>query len=335
MKFFRNPEMKKTIFSYLLITVIAVAIGFWIDMRYVIFAITLSVVFSSVHLLADFFRYKKISDLSYQINEILHGQDKYDLSSYAEGELAILQSQLFKMTIQLRQQASTLKKDKIYLTDSIADISHQIKTPLTSINLIASFLSEPDMTDERRMQLTSELMRMLSHVEWLITTLLKMSKFDAGTVEFQNEIVNVEELIRRSSSIIAIPMDLRDQTFAFKIKSEITFKGDLAWSVEAVGNILKNCMEHTPNGGQIVVMAEENAIYSEIIIIDNGVGISKEDLPHVFERFYKGRNSSSQSVGIGLALAKMIVARQNGTIKVENNQVIGAKFTIRFYKGIV
>ncbi|SEW33080.1 sensor histidine kinase [[Clostridium] fimetarium] len=335
MKFFRNPEIKKTTFIYILITFVAFGIGFWIDMRCAIFAVALSVIFSSVHLMADFFRYKKLSDLSDQINEILHGQDKYDLSSYAEGELAILQSQIFKMTIQLREQATTLKKDKVYLTDSIADISHQIKTPLTSINLIASLLSELDIEDERRMQLTSELMRMLSHVEWLITTLLKMSKFDAGTVEFQNEVVKVDELIREASSIIAIPMDLRDQIFVSKILPKITFKGDLAWSVEAIGNILKNCMEHTPKGGQILVSAEENAIYSEIMIIDNGVGIAKEDLPHVFERFYKGKNSSSQSVGIGLALAKMIVARQNGTIKVENNQAIGAKFTIRFYKGIV
>ena len=335
MKFFRNPEIKKTIFSYTLITLIAFGIGFWIDLKSAIFAAIISVTFSSVHLMADYFRYKKLSDLSYQMDEILHGQDKFDLSSYAEGELAVLQSQIFKMTIQLRQQASTLKKDKVYLTDSIADISHQIKTPLKSINLIASFLAEPDITDERRIQLTSELMRMLSHVDWLITTLLKMSKFDAGTVEFQKEVVHIDNLINEASRTIAIQMDLRDQTFLSKIQPDVTFIGDLAWSVEAIGNILKNCMEHTTNGEQIVVMAEENAIYSEIIIIDHGIGILKEDLPHVFERFYKGKNASSQSVGIGLALAKMIVARQNGTIKVENNQVIGVKFTIRFYKGIV
>jgi len=335
MNFFRNPEIKKTIFLYILITFTALGIGFWIDLRCAIFAVAISVIFSSVHLMADYFRYKKISNLSYQINEILHGQDKYDLSSYAEGELAILQSQIFKMTIQLRQQASTLKMDKGYLTDSIADISHQIKTPLTSINIIASFLAEPDITDERRMQLTSELMRMLSHVDWLITTLLKMSKFDADTVEFQNEVVDIAKLIKEASSSIAIPMDLRDQTFISKIQPDITFIGDFAWSVEAIANVLKNCMEHTPNGGQLVVLAEENAIYSEIIIIDHGNGVAKEDLPHLFERFYKGKNASSQSVGIGLSLAKMIIARQNGTIKVENNKVVGAKFTIRFYKGIV
>jgi len=335
MKFFRNPEMKKTIFLYILITLAAFDIGFWIDVRCAIFAVTISIIFSSVHLMADYFRYRKLSELSNQINKILHGQDKYDLSSYAEGELAILQSQIFKMTIQLRQQASILKKDKGYLKDSIADISHQIKTPLTSINLIASFLAEPDIPDERRMQLTSDLMRMLTHVDWLITTLLKMSKFDADTVEFKNEIVNVDELIKEASSAIAIQMDLRDQAFISKIQPAVTFIGDFAWSVEAIANILKNCMEHTQNGGQIAVLAEENAIYLEIVIIDHGSGIAKEDLPHLFERFYKGKNASDQSVGIGLSLAKMIIVRQNGTIKVENNQVVGTKFTIRFYKGIV
>lgn len=335
MNIFRNIEIKKNAMVYLLITIIAVCAGYYIDEKCVIFTVILCVIFSVVHLGSDYFRYKKISNLSYEINQILHGRDKLDLSKYAEGELSILQSQILKMTVQLREQASTLEKDKVFLTDSIADISHQIKTPLTSINLITSLLSEADITYERRMELTSELMRMLSHVEWLISTLLKISKFDAGTAEFQKDIIKVNELIKEASNVIAIPMDLRDQKFITKIQPEVSFVGDLSWSTEAVENILKNCMEHTPNGGQIEVIANENAIYTEIIIKDNGSGISNEDLPHLFERFYKGANSSSESVGIGLALANMIIVRQNGTIKVENNKDSGAKFRIRFYKCIV
>ena len=237
------------------------------------------------------------------------------------------------MTIRLREQQQKLINDKKYLADSLADISHQIRTPLTSINLLVERLSASGLTDECRHRLTNELYELLDRIDWLITTLLKISKLDAGTVSFNKETVSLETLIKKSCSPLLIPIELRGQELI--IRAEGDFYGDPAWTSEAVGNMVKNCMEHTPDGGRIEIDAAENALYSEIIIKDNGTGISPEDLPHIFERFYKGKDSDGKSFGIGLALSRMIIAGQGGTVKAENRKPVGAMFTIRFYKGTV
>lgn len=236
------------------------------------------------------------------------------------------------MTVRLREQAEALKKDKIFLADSIADISHQIRTPLTSINLIANFLADEELSDERRLSLVKDLFQLLSRIDWLISTLLKISKLDAGTVKFAKDTVKVSELIQKAAKPLAIPMDLRNQQLIIKANGDEQFEGDLAWTAEAIENILKNCMEHTPDGGTIAIEAKDTPIYTELKITDTGPGIDPEDLPHLFERFYKGKNSSSGNVGIGLALARMIITSQNGTIKAENGKGGGAEFTVRFYK---
>ena len=163
----------------------------------------------------------------------------------------------------------------------------------------------------------------------------RKKRLDAGTAKLAHDRVSVQELIRRAAEPLLIPIELRAQTLSVCCPEETAFTGDLQWSVEAVGNILKNCMEHTPEGGEITATAVENAIYTELRIADNGPGIDQEDLPHLFERFYKGRNAGEQSVGIGLALARMIVEEQNGALKAENLRSGGAAFTIRFYKGTV
>ena len=165
--------------------------------------------------------------------------------------------------------------------------------------------------------------------------MLKISKLDAGTIKFSNERINLFKLIKKSAEPIEIPLDLRNQSLVINSDKNESFYGDLNWTVEAVENILKNCMEHTEEGGTITVNLSETPIFSEIVISDNGKGIDKEDLPNLFKRFYKGKNSSSSSVGIGLALAKMIVVSQNGVIKAENNKDKGARFIIRFYKTTV
>ena len=270
--------------------------------------------------------------MSYEIDKILHNNSEFDLNRFAEGELAILHSEIYKMTVRLREQTEALKRDKIFLADSIADISHQIRTPLTSINLIANFLADEELSDERRLSLVKDLFQLLSRIDWLISTLLKISKLDAGTVRFAKDTVKVSELIQKAVKPLAIPMDLRNQQLIVKANGDEQFEGDLAWTAEAIENILKNCMEHTPNGGTITIKVKDTPIYTELLITDTGPGIDPEDLPHLFERFYKGKNSSTGNVGIGLALARMIITSQNGTIKAENGKNGGAVFTLRFYK---
>jgi signal transduction histidine kinase len=198
---------------------------------------------------------------------------------------------------------------------------------------LLSLLSKRNLHEERRQEIVRELETLLIRIDWLISALLKMSRLDTGTVKFQRKTLSVAELIEQSIVPIAVPMELREQQIEIQMKGDEAYEGDFAWSVEAIGNILKNCMEHIQRGGKIVVEASENPIYTEIVISDNGPGIDKEDLPHLFERFYKGKNSSDQSFGIGLALARMIITSQNGTIKAGNNSGGGARFTVRFYKG--
>lgn len=329
MRLFRNPEVMKGICVYLLISFGAVYIAVCWDRKFGMFTAILCICMIGLHIGITYHRYRNIQELSLEIDKTLHGEDHIFLRKYAEGELAVLESEIQKMTLRLREQKDQLLEDKKYLADSIADISHQIRTPLTSINLLVSFLADDSITEEKRQKTTRELYELLSRIDWLITTLLKISKLDAGTIAFKKETISIRELIQKSTAPMLVPMELREQELLIDVDGEFT--GDLDWTCEAIGNIVKNCMEHTPIGGKIEICAKENPIYTEISIADNGCGIAEEDLPHIFERFYKGKNSSEKSFGVGLALARMIINKQNGTIKVENRSTKGAKFTIRFY----
>ena len=333
MKLLKNKEVRGALLWQLLISAAACTVCFFFDVRAGLTAVVLSLLLMLIFCISTYKRYQRISSLADDIDQVLHGDSSIDFDSYSEGELSILHSEIYKMTVRLREQQQKLLSDKEYLADSLADISHQIRTPLTSINLLVERLSASGLTDECRHQLTNELYELLGRIDWLITTLLKISKLDAGTVSFNKETVSLEALIKKSCSPLLIPIELRGQELI--IRAEGDFYGDPAWTSEAVGNIVKNCMEHTPDGGRIDIDAAETALYSEIVIKDTGTGMSPEDLPHIFERFYKGKDSDGKSFGIGLALSRMIVAGQKGTVKAENRKNAGAIFTLRFYKGTV
>lgn len=332
-KLLKNKEVRGALLWQLSVAVIACSLCFWFDLRAGLTAVVLSLLLMLVFCISTYKRYQRIAALAADVDQVLHGDSSIDFDNYSEGELSILHSEIYKMTIRLREQQQKLINDKKYLADSLADISHQIRTPLTSINLLVERLSASGLTDECRHQLTNELYELLDRIDWLITTLLKISKLDAGTVSFNKETVSLEVLINKSCAPLLIPIELRGQELI--IRADGNFYGDPAWTSEAVGNIVKNCMEHTPDGGRIEINAAENALYSEIVIKDNGTGVSAEDLPRIFERFYKGKNSDGKSFGIGLALSRMIIAEQKGTVKAENRKNAGAMFTIRFYKGTV
>ncbi len=333
MKLLKNEEVFKTLILQIVIGTVASIVGFVFDNVAGILAVCLSFAFIIVYYITTYNRYKQLTKLSEDINKLLHGDNTISFDDYTEGELSILHSEIRKMTVRLREQQQRLIDDKVYLADSIADISHQIRTPLTSINLLVQLLSQPDLTEDKKRQHILELRRLLSRIDSLITALLKISKLDARTVQFRPQNISLEELINKSCEPLLVPFELRGQEL--KISAQGDFYGDVAWTSEAVGNIVKNCMEHTPEGGKVEITALENPIYSEIVIKDNGTGINKDDLPHIFERFYKGKNSGDNSFGVGLALARMIITGQSGTVKAENRKDKGAKFTIRFYKGTV
>lgn len=359
MNMIRNPEIQKSLLIHMLLAILTAIVGWFHDIYTALCLLLFSALYILTHYLFTVNRYRKLKQLSLELDSMLHNDTPINFQRYREGELSILESELSKMTLRLGEQATALANDKQFLADSMADISHQIRSPLTSSNLILSLLMEQELPPERRNQLLRELMQLLSRIDWLVESLLKMSKMDAGTVTFKCRPVAVPELLRQAAEPLLIPMELREQTLEItpaELKEQATddlsakpqeqrldtgkissqenipqFLGDFSWSTEALLNILKNCMEHTPVGGKIEVSFSQNAIFTEIVIVDNGPGFDKEDLPHLFERFYKGRNASENSVGIGLALARMIVTQQNGTLKAENRPEGGAKFVMKFY----
>lgn len=279
-------------------------------------------------------RYRRFGELAYDLDRLLHGERQIRLEEYREGELEVLANELQKLLSRLSGQSDRLQQEKRYLSDSLADISHQLRTPLTSLNLILARLSEEGEERERR-RLVCEAKRLLERTTWLVETLLKISRIDAGTAVFDCEAVDAGKLIQASLEPLSIPMELRGQRLALEIEENAGFQGDFSWSAEAVGNLVKNCMENAGEGKTIWIAARENELYMEIEVSDNGPGIAPEDLPRIFERFYRGRNSQGQGAGIGLALARMIVNAQNGTLRAGNRPGGGAEFVIRFYKGIV
>ena len=279
-------------------------------------------------------RYERISEISDTIDLILHGQEDLLIAESDEGELAILISQVRKMTAALKERTEQLSSEKIMLSDAIADMFHQMRTPITSMNLQLSLMADKDISYERRLELLRELKKQLERLHWLTETLLKMSKLDAGTVTFREDEVLVKELINKACSPFLIPLELKGIEFVIKAENEV-FRGDLSWTAEAVGNLVKNCMEHTPEGGSIRIEALETPLFTQIEVCDSGSGFDPDDIPHLFERFYRGKNSSESSIGIGLALSRAIISRQNGTITATNAPTGGALFTIKFYKTIV
>ena len=278
-------------------------------------------------------RRERLKELSMQLDLLLHEDSPLPISEYCEGELSILANQLQKVTLRLQESAEQSRVDKLALAQSLADISHQLRTPLTAMNLTAAMLREPGLSEQRRLELSRELQNLLSRTDWLVETLLKLSKLDAGTVELRQEVVPLRELIQRSVAPLSIPMELRDQQLTVTCGEE-TITCDTVWTAEALGNLLKNCVEHTPIGGTISVTARETALYTAVTVEDTGPGFDPADLPHLFERFYRGKNAPESTYGIGLALARTIVTAQNGTIQAMNTGT-GARFVIKFYHQVL
>lgn len=336
MNIFNNKEIRYMVFFLLMVSLVMVLVSKVVSINISIVIILLTIIYLFAFLFIILLRNRKISILSSKIDKLLHGNNNINFNDYTEGELSVLGNELSKMTIRLKNQTELLYKDKIFLSNSIADISHQIRTPLTSINLVVGMLKKSNVTIERKNELMSDLCKLTAQIEWQINTLLKLSKLDANTIMLKKENIRVDDLINECREQFEIIMDIKCQEFRMVNLDNQKFIGDKEWTKEAISNIIKNCIEHTDEDGVITIEVRENSVFTEIIIKDNGKGICKEDIPHIFERFYKGKNSSNDSVGIGLSLSKAIIIKQNGTIKVENStNAKGAKFTIRFYKSVV
>jgi len=328
----RNREFQIYIASLLLIGGSAVFTATFFSIGQVLLVSLTAMLLIGSSLIFTWWRYKEIEKLSGYLRRICGGDMSLDIRDNQEGELSILKNEIYKVTLMLTEHKELLKRDKVHLTDAISDISHQLKTPLTSMMVMADLLGNSSLSEEKRMEFTTNIQRQLERIEWLVSSLLKLSKMDAGTILFKKDEVNVKSLVEKAIQPLLIPMDIKEQTLVIEGDEIVTFRGDSHWTQEALINILKNGVEHTRAGGELTITFSENALFTEIVIADNGEGIPKTDLPYIFRRFYRGTNASVESVGIGLAMAHSIVTSQNGTIEVKSENGVGTRFHIKFYK---
>lgn len=276
----------------------------------------------------------QVVGLSAYLRQIEAGDYALDVRDNGEGRFSLLKNDLYKVTVRLREQAELLQKDKTALSNLIADISHQIKTPLTSLGVLADLLAE-DLPEEDRRTFIERLRAQLWRIQWLVAALLKLARLDAGTATFKSEPVALRELVRHALEPLEIPLEIKKQHLEVHGDDSAIFMGDLKWSAEALTNVVKNCVDHTPEGGTIRIAYASNTLYAEITVSDDGAGIASADLPHIFNRFYRGANAGENSVGIGLALAKAIFNAQGGDITVRSQNGMGTRFEIRLFRGVV
>lgn len=327
----RNREFRKFAILFSLIATTSVMLGFSINTAAGILVIASATAFGAAFFAFTKIRYKRIARISDQIDLVLHNDDHLYIGESDEGELSILHSEITKMTLRIREQNDELKKEKKHLSDSMADIAHQLRTPLTSANLILSLLANNPDENERK-AFVRETKELLVRMDWLITSLLKLSRLDAGIVVFQSEQIDVNNLIYSSLRPFLIPMELHNINLQIDVPKGVIIQGDSGWLSQAIQNILKNCMESTGENGMIEIICTDNPLFTEITIHDSGAGFEKEDLSCLFDRFYRGKNPNATGYGIGLALCKIIITRQGGTITAKNHQQGGAIFDIRFPK---
>ena len=328
---FRNKEFRQFAVIFFIIAGASVSIGMVISTAAGILMLISSAAFWIAFYIYTRARYERIASISEQIDLVLHNADHLYISEAEEGELSILQSEITKMTLRIREQNEALKKEKERLADSMADIAHQLRTPLTSANLILSLLEKnPDENEQKALLRETE--ELFVQMEWLINSLLKLSRLDAGIVVFKSEPVDVESLIGTAVRPLLISMELHNIALQKEVPEKMTVQGDDGWLSEALQNILKNCMQSVGDNGRIDIVCRNTLLFGEIVIHDSGAGFAKEDIPHLFERFYRGRNENASGYGIGLALCKIIITRHGGSITAKNHPKGGAVFRIQFPK---
>lgn len=275
---------------------------------------------------------KEIKKIVKCIEEINKKNYSINIDENSEDELSILKNELYKITIMLKEDAESSKKDKLKLKDSLSDISHQLKTPLTSINIMLdNILDNPDMDSNTKEKFIQNIKREITNISSLVGEILKLSKFDASVIKFEEEQVSINDIVKSAISNVEMMAELKNINIEGTNQDNIKLVCDAKWQIEAITNILKNCIEHSKDDSTIMVDIDSNKIYKQITIKDNGEGIDEKDLPHIFERFYKGKNSSKDSVGIGLALAKTIIEKDNGSIKVDSKKGKQTIFIIKYY----
>lgn len=278
-------------------------------------------------------RDKKINQITQYINEIKNRKYDLDINENSEDELSNLKNELYKITIMLKEESEISRQDKENIKMSVEDISHQLKTPLTSIVIMLDNLKDnPNMDEDTKQRFIFEISKQVDWINWLVISILKLSRLEANVVKFSDKKINVKKFIDEIIDNLEIPIEIKNQKIIIEGNEDASFIGDYKWQQEAITNIIKNAIEHNKENGKITIKYEENVLFTKITIIDEGQGIAKEDLKHIFERFYKAQNSSDNSVGIGLSLAKNIIEKNNGMINCKSEIGKGTEFIVKYMK---
>ena len=266
------------------------------------------------------------------IEDINHKNYELKLDDISEDKLSILKQEIYKTTIMLKENAENSIKDKLDLKNSLQDISHQLKTPLTSINIMLdNIIDDPDMDISVRQNFIRNIKREITNISFLVQSILKLSKFESNTISFVRNKTKVKKIIEEVLKNVSNLCDLKDINIEVNNMCKKDINCDLKWQVEAITNILKNAVEYSNHGGKVLIECEDNNIYTQIKIIDYGKGMDKEDVQNIFKRFYKGKNSGKDSIGIGLSLSKAIIEEDNGRVTVDSTKNKGTIFTIKYF----
>ncbi len=276
-------------------------------------------------------REKRIEELIFYLMKVQDNLELPALSNMEEGNLGILQSEIYKLVTQLKERYDGENKQKRYMVDMLSDISHQIKTPLTAITMMTELLKVPELSDEKRLDYVAKIDQQTKRITWFVRNLLTLSQLEADMLELKKESVNLKEMLDSIMETFEVMAEVKDVALTCHVPEEILITCDRQWTREAISNIVKNCIEHTPERGSVAIDAIQHNIATEITITDTGKGIEREHLPHIFKRFYKAPGSSSSSVGIGLSMSKQIIMRQNGNITVESEVGKGSRFVVKLY----
>lgn len=308
------------------ITKTKIKIVFVTTLSYLILLILLSLIFKIYRRKLK----KEIKTINNYLELILQNSYDLNISDYNEDEISILKNDIYKVAIKLKEYSMYEKKEKEYLMNTLEDISHQLKTPLTALNILNDILKDHELTVEERKDFLNKQEREIKKIEWLIITLLNMSKIDSGSVKLKEEQIKIEDLINLSLESLLVPLELKGIEVTYE-NLGLDIVCDIFWTKEALTNILKNAMEHVDKNGKIKIRGEDNPLYKAVIITDNGIGISKSEIKNIFKRFFSS-SSNKNSVGIGLNMAKIIIEKENGKIEVESKKGEYTTFKIIFYK---
>lgn len=287
------------------------------------------------------FDYKKlfnnIKKISSEAEKIISGNFNIKLSENGEGDFYILCHQFNEMGKRLKLSMDTLKKEKRFLKDITSDISHQLKTPLSSLIMFNEILlKDSKINEETRQDFIEKSAEQLSRMEWLIKSLLKLARLESKSIEFNCKNSSLLKTLEKAVSPIKIQLENKNQKILLTSKEDILFPHDSNWTAEAITNIIKNSVEHSKDGSNIEIIWEETPLCVQIFIRDQGKGINEQELPRIFDRFYKGTsNVNPNSIGIGLALSKSIVEGQGGSIIARSKVNLGSEFQITFLKAVI